>query len=288
MAKKIAGAVEGEKASCRAGKQSSDVDGTDSGHSVNSAQLTANSQFMCNNARWWWNSSPVSPEPSTKHKPLLWVARPNHWHARTMIKPTSISWAQEVRITYLGYANVTLNVVTTVLNQMAEEPCCWVQETEGVSTKSQRLWMKKWMQSDQQRSSDETRHKPMGTSLTGTYRAGLYGKCSRRVSSPLFTPSSVLLVMHRLIIFWDGSAYIWFPVKINLGLACTLKWQYEAFFAQAQESGIYCAASVTTMMVQSSKPYPFFKLIHWKLKSGIYFKETNVIESQWATFNDVT
>ena len=52
MAKKIAGAVEGEKAGCRAGKQSSDVDGTDSGHSVNSAQLTANSQFMCNNARW--------------------------------------------------------------------------------------------------------------------------------------------------------------------------------------------------------------------------------------------
>ncbi|KAH9982719.1 hypothetical protein BGW80DRAFT_1434015 [Lactifluus volemus] len=34
----------------------------------------------------------------------------------------------------------------------------------------------------------------------------------------------------------------------------------------------------------------FFKLIHWKLKSGakdIYFKETDLIESQWPTFNDV-
>jgi mitogen-activated protein kinase kinase kinase len=31
-------------------------------------------------------------------------------------------------------------------------------------------------------------------------------------------------------------------------------------------------------------------LIQWKLKSGakdIYFKETNLIESQWPTFNDV-
>ena len=52
MAEKIAGAVEGEKAGGRAGKQSSDMDSTDSSHNVNLAQLTANSQFMCNNARW--------------------------------------------------------------------------------------------------------------------------------------------------------------------------------------------------------------------------------------------
>ncbi|KAF8213526.1 hypothetical protein K438DRAFT_1902573 [Mycena galopus ATCC 62051] len=35
----------------------------------------------------------------------------------------------------------------------------------------------------------------------------------------------------------------------------------------------------------------FFKLIHWKLKSGakgIYFKETDVLEAQWDTFNDVS
>ena len=35
----------------------------------------------------------------------------------------------------------------------------------------------------------------------------------------------------------------------------------------------------------------FFKLIHWKLKSqtkGVYFKETDVIEAQWATFSDVS
>ena len=34
----------------------------------------------------------------------------------------------------------------------------------------------------------------------------------------------------------------------------------------------------------------FFRLLHWKLKSGakgIYFKETDVLEGQWATFNDV-
>jgi mitogen-activated protein kinase kinase kinase len=34
-----------------------------------------------------------------------------------------------------------------------------------------------------------------------------------------------------------------------------------------------------------------FKLLHWKLKSGakgITFKETDVLESQWATYNDVS
>ncbi|EGO02713.1 hypothetical protein SERLA73DRAFT_102617 [Serpula lacrymans var. lacrymans S7.3] len=82
-------------------------------------------------------------------------------------------------------------------------------------------------------------------------------------------------------------------VKISLGLACTLKRQYEAFLApdpggkwnlprcisEDYDSTILEALSV------------FFRLIHWKLKSGvkgIYFKETDVLEAQWATFNDVS
>jgi mitogen-activated protein kinase kinase kinase len=82
-------------------------------------------------------------------------------------------------------------------------------------------------------------------------------------------------------------------LKISIGLACTLKRQYEAFLApdpggkwtlpqcisEDYDSTILDALSI------------FFKLIHWKLKSGakgIYFKETDVLEAQWATFNDVS
>lgn len=81
-------------------------------------------------------------------------------------------------------------------------------------------------------------------------------------------------------------------VKISLGLACTLKRQYEAFLAPDPGkwnlprciSDDYDATILEALTI-------FFKLIHWKLKSGvkgIYFKETDVIESQWATFNDVS
>ncbi|KAG6891390.1 hypothetical protein C0992_007613 [Termitomyces sp. T32_za158] len=82
-------------------------------------------------------------------------------------------------------------------------------------------------------------------------------------------------------------------LKIGIGLACTLKRQYEAFLApdpggnwtlpqcinEDYDSTILEALSI------------FFRLIHWKLKSGakgIYFKETDVLEAQWATFNDVS
>lgn len=82
-------------------------------------------------------------------------------------------------------------------------------------------------------------------------------------------------------------------LKISIGLACTLKRQYEAFLApdpggkwtlpqcisEDYDSTILEALSI------------FFRLIHWKLKSGvkgIYFKETDVLEAQWATFNDVS
>ncbi|KAG5651225.1 hypothetical protein H0H81_009420 [Sphagnurus paluster] len=82
-------------------------------------------------------------------------------------------------------------------------------------------------------------------------------------------------------------------IKLSIGLACTLKRQYEAFLtpdpggnwslpqciSEDYDSTILEALSV------------FFRLIHWKLKSGakgIYFKETDVLEAQWATFNDVS
>jgi mitogen-activated protein kinase kinase kinase len=82
-------------------------------------------------------------------------------------------------------------------------------------------------------------------------------------------------------------------LKISIGLACTLKRQYEAFLSpdpggnwnlpqcisEDYDSTILEALSI------------FFRLIHWKLKSGvkgIYFKETDVLEAQWATFNDVS
>ena len=82
-------------------------------------------------------------------------------------------------------------------------------------------------------------------------------------------------------------------LKLTIGLACTLKRQYEAFLepdpggnwnlpqciSEDYEATILEALSV------------FFRLLHWKLTSGakgIYFKETDVLEAQWATFNDVS
>ncbi|KAF9229605.1 kinase [Gyrodon lividus] len=82
-------------------------------------------------------------------------------------------------------------------------------------------------------------------------------------------------------------------VKISLGLACTLKRQYEAFLAP-DPGGKWnlprCMSEDydTTILEALSI---FFRLIHWKLKGnvkGIYFKETDVIESQWTTLNDVS
>ena len=82
-------------------------------------------------------------------------------------------------------------------------------------------------------------------------------------------------------------------VKISLGLACTLKRQYEAFLAPDPGGKWNLPRCIsedydTTILEALSI---FFRLIHWKLKSGvkgIYFKETDVIDSQWATFNDVS
>lgn len=82
-------------------------------------------------------------------------------------------------------------------------------------------------------------------------------------------------------------------LKRSIGLACTLKRQYEAFLAPdpggkwtlPQSIGEdYDSTILDALLV-------FFKLMHWKLKSGakgMTFKETDVLESQWATYNDVS
>ncbi|KAH9004199.1 kinase [Lactarius hatsudake] len=81
-------------------------------------------------------------------------------------------------------------------------------------------------------------------------------------------------------------------LKLNIGIACTLKRQYEAFLSP-DPGGNWnlppCISDNYDSVVLEALSF-FFKLIHWKLKSGakdIYFKETDLIESQWPTFNDV-
>nr|AEH05927.1 MAPKKK protein [Volvariella volvacea] len=82
-------------------------------------------------------------------------------------------------------------------------------------------------------------------------------------------------------------------LKVSIGLACTLKRQYEAFLAPDPHGNWnvpncikndYDSTILEALVI-------FFKLIHLKLKSGhkgIYFKETDVLEAQWATYNDVS
>ncbi|KAJ7814116.1 hypothetical protein B0H14DRAFT_2850892 [Mycena olivaceomarginata] len=82
-------------------------------------------------------------------------------------------------------------------------------------------------------------------------------------------------------------------LKISIGLACLMKRQYEAFL-EADPNGNWnlprCISDDYDSTILDSMKV-FFKLIHWKLKSGakgIYFKETDVLEAQWDTFNDVS
>ncbi|TFY83988.1 hypothetical protein EWM64_g48 [Hericium alpestre] len=81
-------------------------------------------------------------------------------------------------------------------------------------------------------------------------------------------------------------------LKLNVGIACTLKRQYDAFLAP-DPGGHWnlpaCISEDYDSVVLDALTF-LFRLIHWKLKSGardIYFKETDVIEAQWPTFNDV-
>ncbi|KAI0757277.1 kinase [Daedaleopsis nitida] len=82
-------------------------------------------------------------------------------------------------------------------------------------------------------------------------------------------------------------------LKVKIGFACTLKRQYEAFLVP-DPGGNWnlppCISSDYDSTILESLTF-FFRLIHWKLKSGtkgIHFKETDVIEAQWATFSDVS
>jgi mitogen-activated protein kinase kinase kinase len=82
-------------------------------------------------------------------------------------------------------------------------------------------------------------------------------------------------------------------LRVNIGLACTLKRQYEAFLAPDPGGNWNLPNSIDAdydTVVLDALSF-FFKLIHWKLKAGtksIYFKETDILEGQWATFNDVS
>ncbi|EKM60810.1 uncharacterized protein PHACADRAFT_179988 [Phanerochaete carnosa HHB-10118-sp] len=82
-------------------------------------------------------------------------------------------------------------------------------------------------------------------------------------------------------------------LKVKIGFACTLKRQYEAFLVP-DPGGNWklppCISADYDSVILEALTF-FFKLIHWKLKSGakgIYFKETDVIEAQWTTFSDVS
>ena len=82
-------------------------------------------------------------------------------------------------------------------------------------------------------------------------------------------------------------------LKLSIGLACTLKRQYEAILAPDPGGNWNLPQCINEDYDRTilEALTDFFKLIHWKLKSGakaILFKETDVLENQWATFNDVS
>ena len=81
--------------------------------------------------------------------------------------------------------------------------------------------------------------------------------------------------------------------RLAIGLACTLKRQYEAFLLPDPGGNwnlpSFIREDYDETLLETLNMY--FRLINWKLKSGskdIYFRETEVIEAQWATFNDVS
>jgi len=82
-------------------------------------------------------------------------------------------------------------------------------------------------------------------------------------------------------------------LKLGIGLACTLKRQYEAFLAP-DPGGRWnvpecLSPGYDETILEAVRE--LFKILHWKLKvgnRGSYFKETDVLEAQWATLNDVS
>jgi len=82
-------------------------------------------------------------------------------------------------------------------------------------------------------------------------------------------------------------------LKLSIGLACTLKRQYQAILAP-DPGGKWnlpqCINEDYDLTILEALT-DFFKIIYWKLKSGakaILFKETDLLENQWGTFNDVS
>jgi mitogen-activated protein kinase kinase kinase len=82
-------------------------------------------------------------------------------------------------------------------------------------------------------------------------------------------------------------------LKLSIGLACTLKRQYQAILAPDPGGNWNLPQCINEDYDRTilEALTDFFKLIQWKLKSGskaILFKETEVLENQWETFNDVS
>lgn len=80
--------------------------------------------------------------------------------------------------------------------------------------------------------------------------------------------------------------------QLTIDLACKVKRQYEEFY-QPDPNGNWtlptCISDDFDSVVLEAVMF-FFKLLNWKLKSAardIYFRETDVLEAHWATFNDV-
>lgn len=81
-------------------------------------------------------------------------------------------------------------------------------------------------------------------------------------------------------------------LKLGLGLACTFKRQYDDFLTPEPGSNWSvpeCLSDDYDATILDGLTM-FFKLLHMKLKSskGVYVKETDVLEAQWATLNDVS
>lgn len=81
--------------------------------------------------------------------------------------------------------------------------------------------------------------------------------------------------------------------KISIALACTVKKEYQWLLAPVPESNWNlppCIPPTYDKAILDALRF-FFKLIHWKLKSGakgIYFKETDVLEAQSILFSEVS
>ncbi|KAK1216773.1 Suppressor of Sensor Kinase (SLN1) [Marasmius sp. AFHP31] len=82
-------------------------------------------------------------------------------------------------------------------------------------------------------------------------------------------------------------------LKLNIGLACALKRQYEAFLVPDPDGRwnlpVWMSDDYDSTILNSV--LAFFRLVHRKLKGGAkggYLKETEVLDAQMPTLNDVS